>query len=66
MRHDKTNSHYEVLLNVQAHELQPTTKGFRLDVPTNKASLSGEHQRSRGPFPEEAMIARKGIHTYRD
>ncbi len=66
LRHINTNSDSEVLLNVLAHEMQATAKGFRLDLDTIFAAVAGVHRRCRGAYAVVVMIAGYGMLAFRD
>ncbi len=66
LRHINTNSDSEVLLNVLAHELQDTAKGFRLDLDTIFAAVAGVHRRCKGAYAVVALIAGYGLLAFRD
>ena len=50
LRHINTSSDSEVLLNVLAHELQESAKGFKLDLDTIFAAVAGVHRRCKGAY----------------
>ncbi len=66
LRHINTNSDSEVLLNVLAHELQETAKGFRLDLETIFAAVAGVHRRCKGAYAVVVLIAGYGLLAFRD
>ncbi len=66
LRHINTNSDSEVLLNVLAHELQASAKGFRLDLDTIFAAVAGVHRRCKGAYAVVALIAGYGLLAFRD
>lgn len=66
LRHINTNSDSEVLLNVLAHELQASAKGFRLDLDTIFAAVAGVHRRCRGAYSVVVLIAGYGMLAFRD
>jgi len=66
LRHINTNSDSEVLLNVLAHELQATAKGFHLDLDTIFAAVAGVHRRCRGAYAVVVLIAGYGLLAFRD
>lgn len=66
LRHINTNSDSEVLLNVLAHELQESAKGFRLDQEALFTAVSGVHRRCRGAYAVVALIAGYGLLAFRD
>jgi len=66
LRHVNTNSDSEVLLNVLAHELQESSKNFRLEPATIFDAVSGVHFRCRGAYAVIAMIAGYGLLAFRD
>ena len=66
LRHINTNSDSEVLLNVLAHELQESAKGFRLDLDTIFAAVAGVHRRCKGAYAVVVMIAGYGLLAFRD
>jgi amidophosphoribosyltransferase len=66
LRHINTNSDSEVLLNVLAHELQDTAKGFRLDLDTIFAAVAGVHRRCKGAYAVVVLIAGYGLLAFRD
>ncbi|MDR0440109.1 MAG: amidophosphoribosyltransferase [Candidatus Accumulibacter sp.] len=66
LRHINTSSDSEVLLNVLAHELQESAKGFRLDLDNIFAAVAGVHRRCKGAYAVVAMIAGYGLLAFRD
>lgn len=66
LRHINTNSDSEVLLNVLAHELQDTARGFRLDLDTIFAAVGGVHRRCKGAYAVVVLIAGYGLLAFRD
>ena len=66
LRHINTNSDSEVLLNVLAHELQASAKGFRLDLDTIFAAVAGVHRRCKGAYAVVVLIAGYGLLAFRD
>jgi amidophosphoribosyltransferase len=66
LRHINTNSDSEVLLNVLAHELQGSTRNFRIDLPSIFDAVAGVHRRCRGAYAVVAMIAGYGMLAFRD
>ena len=66
LRHINTNSDSEVLLNVLAHELEDSAKGFRLDLETIFAAVAGVHRRCKGAYAVVMMIAGYGLLAFRD
>ncbi|MBK7356737.1 amidophosphoribosyltransferase [Propionivibrio sp.] len=66
LRHINTNSDSEVLLNVLAHELQESAKGFRLDLDTIFAAVAGVHRRCKGAYAVVVLIAGYGLLAFRD
>ena len=66
LRHINTNSDSEVLLNVLAHELQASAKGFCLDLDTIFAAVSGVHRRCKGAYSVVILIAGYGLLAFRD
>ena len=66
LRHINTNSDSEVLLNVLAHEMQATAKGFRLDLDTIFAAVAGVHRRCQGAYAVVVLIAGYGMLAFRD
>jgi len=66
LRHINTNSDSEVLLNVLAHEMQATAKGFRLDLDTIFAAVAGVHRRCQGAYAVVVLIAGYGLLAFRD
>ena len=66
LRHINTNSDSEVLLNVLAHELQDTARGFRLDLDTIFAAVAGVHRRCKGAYAVVVLIAGYGLLAFRD
>jgi amidophosphoribosyltransferase len=66
LRHINTNSDSEVLLNVFAHELQDTAKGYRLDLDTIFAAVAGVHRRCKGAYAVVMLIAGYGMLAFRD
>ena len=66
LRHINTNSDSEVLLNVLAHELQDTARGFRLDLDTIFAAVGGVHRRCKGAYAVVVLIAGYGMLAFRD
>ena len=65
-RHINTNSDSEVLLNVLAHELQDTAKGFHLDLDTIFSAVAGVHRRCKGAYAVVVLIAGYGLLAFRD
>ena len=66
LRHINTNSDSEVLLNVLAHELQETAKGFQLDLDTIFSAVAGVHRRCKGAYAVVVLIAGYGLLAFRD
>ncbi|MBL0168608.1 MAG: amidophosphoribosyltransferase [Propionivibrio sp.] len=66
LRHINTNSDSEVLLNVLAHELQDTARGFRLDLDTIFTAVAGVHRRCKGAYAVVVLIAGYGLLAFRD
>ena len=66
LRHINTSSDSEVLLNVLAHELQESAKGFQLDLDTIFAAVAGVHRRCKGAYAVVVMIAGYGLLAFRD
>ena len=66
LRHINTNSDSEVLLNVLAHELEDSAKGFRLDLDTIFAAVVGVHRRCKGAYAVVTLIAGYGLLAFRD
>ncbi|WP_153110821.1 amidophosphoribosyltransferase [Propionivibrio limicola] len=66
LRHINTSSDSEVLLNVLAHELQETAKGFKLDLDTIFAAVAGVHRRCQGAYAVVVLIAGYGMLAFRD
>ena len=66
LRHINTSSDSEVLLNVLAHELQESAKGFRLDPEMIFDAVSGVHRRCKGAYAVVVMIAGHGLLAFRD
>ncbi|MDR3299648.1 MAG: amidophosphoribosyltransferase [Candidatus Accumulibacter sp.] len=67
LRHINTNSDSEVLLNVLAHELQESAKGFRrLDPETIFAAVAGVYRRCKGAYAVVVLIAGYGLLAFRD
>jgi len=66
LRHINTSSDSEVLLNVLAHELQESAKGFQLDLDTIFAAVAGVHRRCKGAYAVVALIAGYGLLAFRD
>ena len=65
-RHINTESDSEVLLNVLAHELEHTTRGFPLTPQQVFAAVRGVQKRIRGSYAVIAMIAGHGLLAFRD
>ena len=65
-RHINTDSDSEVLLNVLAHELEKTTRGFPLTPADVFAAVRGVHKRVRGSYAVVALIAGHGLLAFRD
>ena len=65
-RHINTESDSEVLLNVLAHELERTTRGFPLTPQQVFAAVRGVQKRIRGSYAVIAMIAGHGLLAFRD
>ena len=65
-RHINTESDSEVLLNVLAHELEHTTRGFSLSPQQVFAAVRGVQKRIRGSYAVIAMIAGHGLLAFRD
>ena len=65
-RHINTESDSEVLLNVLAHELERTTRGFPLSPQQVFAAVRGVQKRIRGSYAVIAMIAGHGLLAFRD
>jgi amidophosphoribosyltransferase len=65
-RHINTESDSEVLLNVLAHELEHTTRGFPLSPQQVFAAVRGVQKRIRGSYAVIAMIAGHGLLAFRD
>ena len=66
LRHINTSSDSEVLLNVLAHELQESAKGFKLELDDIFAAVAGVHRRCRGAYAVVALIAGYGLLAFRD
>ncbi len=66
LRHINTDSDSEVLLNVLAHELEKSTKNFKLDPVSIFAAVHKVHQRVKGAYAVLAMIAGYGLLAFRD
>ena len=66
LRHINTQSDSEVLLNVLAHELQESAKGFRLDAEAIFTAVSGVHRRCKGAYAVVVLIAGYGMLAFRD
>lgn len=66
LRHINTSSDSEVLLNVLAHELQESAKGFKLDLDTIFAAVAGVHRRCKGAYAVVVLIAGYGLLAFRD
>ena len=66
LRHINTDSDSEVLLNVLAHELEKSTKNFKLDPVSIFAAVNKVHQRVKGAYAVLAMIAGYGLLAFRD
>ncbi len=65
-RHINTNSDSEVLLNVLAHELQASAKGFQLDLDSIFSAVAGVHRRCKGAYAVVVLIAGYGLLAFRD
>jgi amidophosphoribosyltransferase len=65
-RHINTNSDSEVLLNVLAHELQESAKGFQLDLESIFNAVAGVHRRCKGAYAVVVLIAGYGLLAFRD
>jgi amidophosphoribosyltransferase len=66
LRHINTRSDSEVLLNVLAHELQESAKGFTLKLDDIFAAVAGVHRRCKGAYAVVALIAGHGLLAFRD
>lgn len=66
LRHINTRSDSEVLLNVLAHELQESAKGFRLDPETIFAAVAGVYRRCKGAYAVVVLISGYGLLAFRD
>ena len=66
LRHINTSSDSEVLLNVLAHELQESAKGFRLERESIFAAVAGVHRRCKGAYAVVVLIAGYGLLAFRD
>ncbi len=66
LRHVNTSSDSEVLLNVLAHELQESSKNFRLEPKTIFDAITRVHFRCRGAYAVVAIIAGYGLLAFRD
>jgi amidophosphoribosyltransferase len=66
LRHINTRSDSEVLLNVLAHELQESARGFRLDPETIFAAVAGVYRRCKGAYAVVVMISGYGLLAFRD
>ncbi len=65
-RHINTESDSEVLLNVLAHEIEKTTRGFPLQPHDVFDAVRRVHLRVRGSYAVIAMIAGHGVLAFRD
>jgi amidophosphoribosyltransferase len=65
-RHINTESDSEVLLNVLAHEIEKTTRGFPLQPQDVFDAVRRVHLRVRGSYAVIAMIAGHGVLAFRD
>jgi amidophosphoribosyltransferase len=66
LRHINTRSDSEVLLNVLAHELQESARGFRLDPETIFAAVAGVYRRCKGAYAVVVLISGYGLLAFRD
>ncbi|GHU31503.1 amidophosphoribosyltransferase [Betaproteobacteria bacterium] len=66
LRHINTSSDSEVLLNVLAHELQESAKGFRLTLDNIFDAVAGVHRRCQGAYAVVVLIAGYGLLAFRD
>ena len=66
LRHINTESDSEVLLNILAHELEKSTKNYKLDTGSIFAAVRKTHTRIRGAYAVLAMIAGYGLLAFRD
>ena len=65
-RHINTDSDSEVLLNVLAHEIEKTTRGFPMRPRDVFEAVRNVHLRIRGSYAVIAMIAGHGVLAFRD
>ena len=65
-RHINTESDSEVLLNVLAHEIEKTTRGFPLQPQDVFDAVRRVHLRVKGSYAVIAMIAGHGVLAFRD
>jgi amidophosphoribosyltransferase len=65
-RHINTESDSEVLLNVLAHEIEKTTRGFPLQPQDVFDAVRRVHLRIKGSYAVIAMIAGHGVLAFRD
>ncbi len=65
-RHINTDSDSEVLLNVLAHEIEKTTRGFPMQPHDVFEAVRNVHLRIRGSYAVIAMIAGHGVLAFRD
>jgi amidophosphoribosyltransferase len=65
-RHINTESDSEVLLNVLAHEIEKTTRGFPLRARDVFEAVRKVHLRIKGSYAVIAMIAGHGVLAFRD
>ena len=65
-RHINTESDSEVLLNVLAHEIEKTTRGFPLQAADLFAAVRNVHRRVKGSYAVIALIAGHGVLAFRD
>ncbi len=65
-RHINTDSDSEVLLNVLAHEIEKTTRGFPMQPADVFEAVRHVHLRIKGSYAVIAMIAGHGVLAFRD